>query len=61
MVAGWFHGNRPYRFASEWLHRRLLDRMGNLPGYAPFQIPPEFLDQWFPGGVPAESVPNAVK
>jgi hypothetical protein len=47
-VAGLFHQDRPYRFASEWLHKRVMDRMGNLPGHAPFQIPSEFIQQWFP-------------
>ena len=47
-IGGLFHADRPYRFASEWLHRRLMDRMGKLPGHAPFQIPPEFIERWFP-------------
>lgn len=42
------HVSRPYRLASEWLHKHLLDRMGHLPGHAPFQIPPEFIAAWFP-------------
>ena len=45
-------GARPYRFASEWLHRRLMDRMGQLPGSATFRIPPEFLERWFPDRSP---------
>jgi hypothetical protein len=47
-ISGPFHQERPYRFASEWLHRRLMDRLGNLPGHAPFRIPPEFIERWFP-------------
>ena len=48
-----FHKDRPYRFASEWLHRRLMDRMGKLPGHAPFTIPPEFIERWFPADAAA--------
>ena len=48
MISGGFHQDRPYRFASEWLHRKLMDRMGNLPGHAPFRIPPEFIQRWLP-------------
>jgi hypothetical protein len=40
---------RPYRLASEFLHRRIMDRLGGLPGNAPFDFPPEFIDHWFPG------------
>jgi hypothetical protein len=47
-LAGLLHQDRPYRFASEWLHKRLMDRMGNLPGHAPFRIPSEFIQRWFP-------------
>ena len=41
--------SRPYRMASEFLHRRIMDHLGGLPGNAPFDIPPEFIEQWFPG------------
>lgn len=44
-----FNAKRPYRIASEFLHRRIMDRLGGLPGNAPFDFPPEFIDQWFPG------------
>ena len=60
MVSSWFHEDRPYRFASEWLHRRLLYRMGNLPGHAPFTIPPEFIERWFPGDVAGGSPPVTI-
>jgi len=40
--------SRPYRLASEHLHKALLDKMGKLPGHKPFNIPPEFIAQWFP-------------
>ena len=53
-----FHEDRPYRFASEWLHRRLMDRMGKLPGHAPFTIPPEFIQRWFPSD--AAGAPRAI-
>ncbi len=48
LAAGLLYRDRPYRFASEWLHLRLMDRMGHLPGHAPFTIPPEFIERWFP-------------
>ena len=38
-ISGMFHQDRPYRFASEWLHRRLMDRMGNLPGHLRSRFP----------------------
>ncbi len=47
-VASLLHAMRPYRLASERVHKILLDRMGNLPGHAPFNIPPEFIAQWYP-------------
>jgi hypothetical protein len=31
-----------------------------LPGHAPFRIPPEFIDRWFPGGTVDGSPPSAV-
>jgi len=51
-VGSLFHRARPYRFASESIHKLLLDRMGNLPGHAPFNIPPEFIARWLPGQAP---------
>ena len=39
-----------YRHASEQLHRIVLERMGKLPGNAPFQIPDEFLSRWYQEG-----------
>ncbi len=36
-----------YRHESEKLHRMMLERMGKLPGNAPFQIPDEFVSRWF--------------
>jgi hypothetical protein len=59
-AAGVFHKDRPYRFASEWLHRRLMDRMGNLPGHAPFQIPSEFIQQWFPADTARNTPPSPI-
>ncbi len=61
MISGGFHQDRPYRFTSEWLHRKLMDRMGSLPGHAPFSIPPEFIERWFPGDAAGGSPPSAVK
>jgi hypothetical protein len=60
-VAGLFRNDRPYRHASEWLHRRLMNRMGKLPGHAPFQIPPEFLARWFPDPEPDPTIPSTVE
>jgi hypothetical protein len=59
-ISGRFHEDRPYRFASEWLHLRLMNRLGKLPGHAPFRIPAEFIDRWFPGGTPDGSPPSTV-
>ncbi len=59
-IAGRFHDDRPYRFASERLHLRLMNRLGKLPGHAPFRIPPEFIDRWFPGDTVDGSPPSAV-
>jgi hypothetical protein len=60
-IAAVFHQDRPYRFASEWVHRRLMYRMGNLPGHAPFTIPPEFIARWFPGDSTGGSPPDALE
>jgi hypothetical protein len=60
-VSGLFYRDRPYRYASEWLHRRLMERMGNLPGHAPFRIPQEFIARWFPPDVTDTASPSAVK
>ena len=59
LISSRFHEERPYRFASEWLHKRLMYRLGNLPGHAPFTIPPEFIERWFPevaGGSPPVTI-----
>ena len=58
-IAGLFHEDRPYRFASEWLHKRLMDRMGNLARPRAVQIPSEFIERWFPevaGGSPPVTI-----
>jgi hypothetical protein len=39
--------DRPFRFASEALHKAILVRMGGMEG-APFEVPDEFVKQWFP-------------
>jgi len=39
--------DRPFRFASEQLHKAILIRMGRMHGVA-FDIPPEFVARWFP-------------
>ncbi len=42
--------NTRFRHESETLHRMMLERMGKLPGNAPFQIPDQFLSRWYPKG-----------
>jgi hypothetical protein len=42
-----FYRRRPFRFASEKLHKAIMERMGRKEG-APFDIPPEFVQRWFP-------------
>ena len=42
-----FYRRRPFRFASEKLHKAIMERMGRNEG-APFDIPPEFVQRWFP-------------
>jgi hypothetical protein len=59
-VGSLLHSVRPYRYGSERIHKLLLDRMGNLPGHAPFNIPPEFIAQWFPER-PAPSATSSEK
>lgn len=41
--------DRPFRFASEALHKAVMVRMGGMDG-APFEVPPEFEQRWFPEG-----------
>jgi hypothetical protein len=43
--------DRPFRFLSERLHHDIMIRMGGMGG-APFEVPPEFVAQWFPEGSP---------
>ena len=47
-TAAALNADRPFRWASEGLHKTLLERMGHMSGHAPFQIPPEFMARWFP-------------
>jgi hypothetical protein len=39
--------DRPFRFASEKLHKAIMVRIGGMQG-VPFDVPPEFIAQWFP-------------
>jgi hypothetical protein len=64
LLAGWalgarvltrFYQDRPFRFASEKLHKAILVRMGGMEG-VPFEVPPEFVERWFPDGQPAAAV-----
>jgi hypothetical protein len=43
------HTDRPFRFASEKLHKAIMVKMGGMHGVA-FEVPPEFVEHWFPGG-----------
>ncbi|MGH9308936.1 MAG: oxygenase MpaB family protein [Vicinamibacterales bacterium] len=42
-----WYSDRPFRFASEKLHKAILVRMGRMGG-VPFDVPPEFVERWFP-------------
>ncbi len=52
--------DRPFRFLSERLHHDIMVRMGGMDG-VPFEVPPEFVAQWFPEGgpLPPPSAPVA--
>jgi hypothetical protein len=39
--------DRPFRFASEKLHKAIMVKMGGMHGVA-FDVPPEFVARWFP-------------
>jgi hypothetical protein len=53
-----FYRDRPFRFASEKLHKAIMVRMGGMDG-VPFEVPPEFAAQWFPDKPSAGSPPAA--
>ena len=57
-VATRLHSDRPFRFASEELHHAIMVKMGGMGGAA-FQVPPEFVAQWFPDGAPGPLAPPA--
>jgi hypothetical protein len=44
-----FYKDRPFRFASEKLHKAILVRIGGMDG-VPFEVPTDFVDKWFPEG-----------
>jgi hypothetical protein len=50
--------DRPYRFASEKLHKAIMVKMGGMHGVA-FDVPPEFVARWFPEGQPPPAPPPA--
>jgi hypothetical protein len=52
--------DRPFRFASEKLHRAIMVKMGGMHGVA-FDVPPEFVARWFPdeAGSRPPSTPEA--
>jgi hypothetical protein len=50
--------DRPYRFASEKLHKAIMMKMGGMHGVA-FDVPPEFVARWFPEGQPPPAAPPA--
>jgi len=43
-----FYDDRPFRFASEKLHKAIMVKLGGMHGVA-FDFPPEFAARWFPG------------
>jgi ER-bound oxygenase mpaB/B'/Rubber oxygenase, catalytic domain len=45
------HADRPIRIASEELHHAIMVKMGGMAG-APFEVPEEFVKQWFPDDPP---------
>jgi ER-bound oxygenase mpaB/B'/Rubber oxygenase, catalytic domain len=49
--------DRPFRFASEKLHHAILVAIGGMEG-VPFEVPPEFVAQWFPEGKPEAGAPQ---
>jgi len=51
-----FYSDRPFRFASETLHKAIMVRMGGMDG-VPFDVPPEFVQQWFPEGRSESAAP----
>jgi hypothetical protein len=56
-VATEFHADRSLRIASEELHHAIMVKMGGMAG-APFEVPDEFVKQWFPadaGGPPRQT------
>jgi len=55
-----FHRDRPFRFASEKLHKAIMIRMGGMHGVA-FDFPPEFVAQWFPDSELAAGGPPAAR
>jgi hypothetical protein len=57
-VATRLHSDRLLRIASEKLHHALLVKMGEMEG-EPFEVPEEFVKQWFPDGAPASVRPSA--
>lgn len=42
-----FYDDRPFRFASEKVHKAIMVKMGGMHGVA-FDFPPEFVAKWFP-------------
>ena len=53
-VLRYLYRDRPFRFASEELHKAIMVRMGGMHGAA-FEVPPEFARRWFPNDKAASS------
>jgi uncharacterized protein (DUF2236 family) len=49
--------DRPFRFVSEKVHKAIMVRIGGMDG-VPFEVPPEFVAQWFPNESPAPPSPT---
>jgi ER-bound oxygenase mpaB/B'/Rubber oxygenase, catalytic domain len=56
-VATRLHSDRMLRNASERLHHAILIKMGEMDG-APFEVPEEFVQQWFPDGLSGSPGPT---
>jgi hypothetical protein len=52
------HSDKPIRIASEELHHAIMVKMGGMAG-APFEVPEEFVKQWFPDTPAGPTGPTA--
>jgi hypothetical protein len=52
------HADQPIRIASEELHHAIMVKMGGMAG-SPFEVPEEFVKQWFPDDADGPLRPTA--